>query len=75
MPMTPESGSPCTGLNDSSAKPGFARKMLGEMDRIVVARQLGKSDDVFILDGLADRLAHADREVVEIIGLKRRLLR
>ena len=60
-------------VHDAAAEPGLAREMLGEMDRIVVARQFGEADDVLVLDRLAQRLAHAERELLEIVGLERRL--
>src|SRR5271166_4375136 len=43
------------------------------MNRIAVAREFRESDDVLIFDRLADRLAHAEREVLEIEGLKHQL--
>jgi hypothetical protein len=44
------------------------------MDRIVIARKLGKVDDVFILDRLADRRSHAERKIFEIERLEQRTL-
>ena len=61
-------------MNDPAAEAGLAGEMLGEMDRIVVARELGKSDHVLVLDRLADRLAHANSEVFEIERLKQWVL-
>ena len=61
-------------MDDPAAEAGLAGEMLRQVNRIVIAGQFGEADDVLVLDGLADRLAHADREFVEIIGLKRRLL-
>ena len=43
------------------------------MNWIAVAREFRESDDVLIFDRLADRLAHAEREVLEIEGLKHQL--
>ena len=59
-------------MNDSAAKASLTREVLGQMDRIVVARKFGEPDDVFILDRLADRRAHAEREIFEIERLKQR---
>src|SRR5271170_2044358 len=53
-------------MYDPAAKTGLAGEMLGQVDRIVVARKLGEPDHVFILDRLADRRPHADRKVFEI---------
>ena|SRR5271157_312142 len=44
------------------------------MDWIVVAREFRESDDILIRDRFADRLAHPDREVLEIESLKHQLL-
>ena len=61
-------------MHDAPAKPRLAREVLAEMNRVVIAGKLGEADHVLVLDGLADRLAHADREVFEIEDLKRGLL-
>ena len=57
-----------------TAKPGLAREMLREMDRIVVAREFGEADDVLVLDRLGDRLAQAHGKVLEIERAKHRRL-
>src|SRR5579883_1134665 len=41
------------------------------MNRIAVAGQFGEADHVLVADSLQMRLAHADREVFEAMGLKR----
>ena len=57
-------------MDDSLAETGLAGEMLAEVDGIVIARQFGKADDVLVLHGLAQRLAHPDRELFETKGLK-----
>ena len=62
-------------VNNSAAKAGLSREMLRQMDRIVIARKLGKVDDVFILDRLAGRRrSHAERKIFEIERLEQRIL-
>src|SRR6202034_2764473 len=53
-------------MYNPAAKTGLAGEMLGQVDRIVVARKLGEPDHVFVLDCLADRRPHADGKVFEI---------
>jgi hypothetical protein len=48
--------------------------MLRQVDWIVIARELGEADDVFIFDRLANRRSHADRKIFEIKRLKQRIL-
>ena len=57
-------------MNNSAAKASLARKMLRQMDRIVIARKLGEVEDVFIFDCLADGRSHADRKIFKIERLK-----
>ena len=61
-------------MDNSTAKASLAREMLGQVDWIVVAGKFGESDDVFILDRLANRRPHTDRKIFEIEGLKQRIL-
>src|ERR1700722_13078105 len=61
-------------VNNSTAKARLAREVLRQVDWIVVAGKFGEPDDVFILDRLANRRPHADREVFEIERLKQRIL-
>ena len=44
--------------------------MLRQMDGIVITRELGEMDHVFIFDRLANRRSHADCKIVEIERLK-----
>src|ERR1700691_2708183 len=53
-------------MYNPAAKTGLAGEMLGQVDRIVVARKLGEPDHVFVLDCLADRRPHADGKFFEI---------
>src|SRR5580698_4625504 len=57
-------------MNDSAAEASLAGEMLRQVDRIVIAGKLGKADDVFIFDRLANRSPHADRKIFEIERLK-----
>src|SRR5271154_1738581 len=57
-------------MYDPAAKTGLAGEMLGQVDRIVVARKFGEPDHVFILDRLANRRPHADRKIIETERLK-----
>jgi hypothetical protein len=61
-------------MHDPAAKTGLAREVLGEMDRIVVARKLGEADHVFVPDRLADRRPHTDRKILEMERLKQGVL-
>src|SRR3984957_3330552 len=61
-------------MNDSAAETSLAREMLRQMDRIVIARELGEMDHVFVLDRLANCRPHADRKIFEIKRLKQRIL-
>jgi hypothetical protein len=61
-------------MNDPAAKTGLAGEVLGQVNRIVVARKFGEPDHVFILDHLANRRAHADRKVFKMERPKQGIL-
>ena len=58
-------------MDDPLAEARLAREMVGEVNGIVVAGKFGKTDDVLALDLFAIGLAHAEDEVLEIIGPER----
>jgi Alcohol dehydrogenase GroES-like domain len=61
-------------VDNPTAESRLPREVLGQMNWIPVARELRESNDILILDRLADRLTHTDREVLEMEGLNRGLL-
>jgi hypothetical protein len=56
-------------MNDSLAEPRLAGEMFGKMNGIVVTGKFGEANHVRILDSLAYGLAHAYRELLEIVGM------
>ena len=75
QPHADDAGNQARGVepvNDPAAEAGLAGEMLGQVDRIVVARQFGEADHVLVLDRLANRRPHAERKILEIERLKER---
>ena len=60
-------------MDNAATKTGLARKMIREMNGIVVPRQRGKADHIIGHDGLHQTLAHSKTEVFEKIFLNSQL--
>ncbi len=59
-------------MNDALAETRLGGEMVGKMDRIAVAGEVGEGDHVVVHDRLHQRLAHADAQIFEIIDFEGR---